>query len=123
VITAGALLKESLMTSFFDFILLISTLFIPLFAIMLTDFFVIKKGNYDGHEICNNTTKQYNYYHGFNLVAIASYLISAIFAYYFTYISPLAVGSSIPTLFFSIANYYLLTMFFSSKEQKVVCEV
>lgn len=123
VITAGALLKESLMTSFFDFILLISTLFIPLFAIMLTDFFVIKKGNYDAHEICNNDTKQYNYYHGFNLVAIASYLISASFAYYFTYISPLAVGSSIPTLTFSIATYYLLTMLFSSKAQKVACEV
>ncbi|MGY0399963.1 MAG: purine-cytosine permease family protein [Ostreibacterium sp.] len=115
----GSLFKEALMASFFDFILLVSTLFIPIFAIILTDFFVIKKGNYDNEEICTNESKTYNYCNGFNLLAIGSYILSAIFSYYFTYISSLPIGSSIPTMIFATTSYYILMKLFSDKNKSI----
>ena len=118
-VALGALLKETLMASFFDFILLISTLFIPIFAIILTDFFVLKGGEYDNEDICSNEKKLYHYFHGFNLLSIAAYVSGAGFGYYFTYINPLSVGSAIPTFIIS-ALIYLLLMRVSAKNTNKV---
>jgi NCS1 family nucleobase:cation symporter-1 len=102
----GALLKESLMTNFFDFVLLIATLFIPVFAIILVDFFILKKGQYDGEEIASDIKKTYQYQGGFNVMAYVAYILGAIFAYYFTYIMPLLVGSTILTFVVSGLVYW-----------------
>lgn len=101
ICTLGALMKEALMTNFFDFVLLIATLFIPVFAIVIVDFFILKKGRYDAEELVSNTKKLYHYQSGINYVAYVSYIAGAIFAFYFTYIKPLSVGSTILTFVFS----------------------
>jgi NCS1 family nucleobase:cation symporter-1 len=106
--TIGALLKETLMTNFFTFILLIATLFIPVFAIILVDYFILKKGHYDGEEIVSDTKKTYNYQNGFNVMAYGAYIFGAAFAYYFTYIKPLFVGSTILTFVVSGLVYWVL---------------
>ena len=106
--TLGALLKEALMTNFYDFILLIATLFIPAFAIVLVDFFIIKKRNYDAIEIITNQQKTYYYQKGVNIMAFITYLLGAIFAYYFTYISPLVVGATVLTFAVSGITYWIL---------------
>ena len=103
----GALLQEALMANFFDFILLIATLFIPIFAIVLVDFFIIKKGQYDADDIVSDERGLYRYQGGINIAAYVSYIVGAAFAYYFTYTMPLFVGSSILTFFVSGILYWV----------------
>ncbi|MDM5196491.1 cytosine permease [Fictibacillus enclensis] len=106
--TAGALLKETLMTHFFNFILLIATLFIPVFAIVLVDYFFLKKGQYDAEEIAFDRRGDYRYQKGVNIVAYVSYVVGAVFAYYFQYMKPLSIGSTILTFIVSGASYWIL---------------
>ncbi|MDN4075471.1 purine-cytosine permease family protein [Fictibacillus terranigra] len=106
--TAGALLKETLMTNFFNFILLIATLFIPVFAIVLVDYFFLKKGQYDAEEIAFDRRGDYRYQKGVNIVAYVSYVVGAVFAYYFQYMKPLSIGSTILTFIVSGASYWIL---------------
>ncbi|WP_110928529.1 purine-cytosine permease family protein [Bacillus massiliglaciei] len=108
ICTIGALFKELLMANFYDFILLIATLFIPVFAIVLTDFFILKKGEYDAEEICSNKKGTYQYQKGINIRAYISYILGAGFAFYFTYVSPLSVGATIPTFIISSGVYWVL---------------
>ncbi len=106
ICTLGALLKEVLMSHFFNFIMLIATLFIPVFAIVLVDYFLIKKGVYDAEDILYDTKGQYRYQKGVNIAAYVTYIVGAVFAYYFTYIHPLAVGSTMLTFLLSGAVYW-----------------
>ncbi|WP_174727776.1 purine-cytosine permease family protein [Mesobacillus harenae] len=106
ITTIGAMLKETLMTNFFDFILLIATMFIPVFSIILVDYFILKKGNYDSEEIAAGVKKTYNYQAGYNISAYAAYILGAVFAYYFTYVKPLSMGSTILTFFVSGLIYW-----------------
>lgn len=116
--TLGALLKEALMTNFFTFVLMVATLFIPVFAILLVDFFILKKGQYDAEDIAFNTKKKYHYQNGFNLSAYAAYIIGALFAYYFTYIQPLSIGSTILTFVVSGTSYWVLMGIFRQTSQQ-----
>lgn len=106
ICTLGTLLKESLMTNFFDFVLLVGTLFIPVFAIILVDYFVVKKSRYDAEDIAFDRRGLYRYQGGINVVAYIAYLIGALFAYYFTYIHPLSIGATILTFVLSGILYY-----------------
>jgi nucleobase:cation symporter-1, NCS1 family len=106
ITTIGAMLKETLMTNFFDFILLIATMFIPVFAIILVDYFILKKGSYDAEEISSGVKNTYYYQGGYNLSAYAAYVLGAVFAYYFTYTKPLSMGSTILTFFVSGLIYW-----------------
>lgn len=94
---AGALLRENLMAGFFDFVLLVSTLFIPVFAIILTDYYVCRAGHYDAGELVLDRAGDYRYLAGINPAACAAYLTGALFAFWFTYLDPLATGSSVLT--------------------------
>ncbi|MFB4166069.1 cytosine permease [Alteribacillus sp. JSM 102045] len=111
VTVAGALLKEALMANFFDFILMIATLYIPIFSIVLTDFYIIKKGNYDAEEIVSGEKNLYQYNSGFNILSYIAYIAGAGFALYFTYVAPLSFGSSIATFFVSGILYWALMTF------------
>ncbi|UFJ39901.1 cytosine permease [Brevibacillus humidisoli] len=106
--TIGALLKEALMTNFFNFILLIATMFIPVFAIVLVDYFMLKKRDYDAEEIASGKKGLYHYQNGINYAAYAAYVIGAVFAYYFTYVQPLSIGSTVLTFFISGVGYWVL---------------
>ncbi|MGG1292289.1 cytosine permease [Bacillus smithii] len=121
--TLGALLKEALMTNFYNFILLIATLFIPAFAIVLVDFFIVKKGHYDPIEIVTNKRKTYEYQKGINIMAYVTYILAAVFAYYFTYVNSLAIGATVLTFFISGGIYGVLMalskqMYISTSDQK-----
>ncbi|TLS38657.1 purine-cytosine permease family protein [Pseudalkalibacillus caeni] len=104
--TLGALLKETLMANFFNFILLIATLFIPVFSIVLADFFLVKKGHYDAEDIAYDNKGLYRYQKGINIAAYVTYILGAVFAYYFTYVQPLSIGATILTFLLSGGLYY-----------------
>jgi putative hydroxymethylpyrimidine transporter CytX len=97
----GALLKERLMTHFFDFVLFIATLYIPIFAIVLADYYIVKKRRYDADDIALDEKGIYRYVKGVHPAAYIAYVLGAAFALYFTYVSPLAVGSTVLTFFVS----------------------
>ncbi|MBU8878273.1 cytosine permease [Bacillus sp. FJAT-29790] len=115
--TTGALLKEALMNNFFNFVLLVATLFIPVFAIVLVDYFIIKKGHYDADDIAFDTKGIYQYRNGVNYAAFISFFAGAIFAYYFTYVHPISIGSTILTFVISGVSYWVLMVF--SKQASV----
>ncbi|MCA0172185.1 purine-cytosine permease family protein [Bacillus sp. RAR_GA_16] len=106
VCTLGALLKESLMVNFFNFILLIATLFIPVFAIVLVDYYLVKKAYYDAEDVAFDHKGLYRYQRGVNIVAVVTYVAGALFAYFFTYVYPLSIGATILTFVLSGGCYF-----------------
>ncbi len=108
ITVSGALLKERLMTHFFDFVLFIATLYIPIFAIVLADYYIVKKRRYDAEDIALDNKGLYRYVKGVHPAAYVAYVLSAAFALYFTYVSPLAIGSTVLTFFVSGILYVVL---------------
>ena len=116
ITVAGAFLKEILMQNFFDWILLVGTLFIPIFAVMLSDFYIIHKGKYDVSEILlKGNNGKYSFPQGINYIAVITYIAGAIFSYYFTYVNPLATGATIWTFVFTSILYVIATKLLSKK--------
>ena len=92
-----------------QFLLLIWALFIPLFGVLLTDYFVLKRGRY-----------QYDMMYGNNLIkvgypAIVSWIMGAVLYYLLSQLSPVyisqlpTIGSTIPSLIVSSLSYLLIT--------------
>lgn len=120
ITTAGALFKDMLMANFFDFVLLIATLYIPIFAIILTDYYLIHKAEYEAEELVSNARGTYQYRKGINVFSYLAYVLGAGFALYFTYIAPLPIGSTILTFFLSGLLYWLFMTFVSKERTKTV---
>ncbi|MDC0610196.1 cytosine permease [Vibrio sp.] len=108
VCLAGSYLQERLMASFFDWVLLVGTLVIPVFAIILADFYLVQKGTIDVNSVSSDQAPRYFYTNGYNLSAVVSYVISACFSFYFTYVEPLEIGSTAITFFFAAALYLVI---------------
>lgn len=103
---AGALLKNWLLEHFQTFLLMIGTLFIPVIAIVLVDYYILKRKQYDVDEIITGQNKTYWYWNGINLRAYVTYVIGSVFAYYFSYIHTLSTGSTILTFLFTASIYW-----------------
>lgn len=104
---SGSFLQEILMASFFDWVLLVGALIIPVFAIMLTDYYLVNKGQFNVDGVLDPQHNRYRFYNGFNLSAICAYLISVVGSFYFTYYQPLETGVTALT-FISTSVIYLL---------------
>ena len=102
----GALLKDWLLEHFQNFLLMIGTLFIPVIAIVLVDYYLLKQKHYDTDEIITGQKRLYWYWNGINGKAYISYLIGAGFAYYFSYIQTLPTGATVITFLLSSAVYW-----------------
>jgi len=74
----ASLLQELLMASFFDWVLLVGAFMIPVFAIMLVDYYVL-----------NNKTMAEDVSVNISYGALLAYLISVFASLYFTYVHPL----------------------------------
>jgi NCS1 family nucleobase:cation symporter-1 len=103
----GACLQERLMESFFEWILLVGALFIPVFTILLVDYYVIKKGQYDQSSLTSAHSSRYRYNNGINMTAVIAYVIGVAFALYFTYIHPLQFGVTAATFAFTAIVYFI----------------
>jgi len=114
----GALLKSWLLEHFQNFLLMIGTLFIPVVAIVLVDYYLFKRMHYDGEEIITGQNKTYWYFRGVNPMAYAAYVVGAVFAYCFTYIHTLPTGATMLT-FIITALVYGALMKFSVQERRL----
>ena len=103
-------LYSGILDKFVDWILLIGALFTPVFGIMIADYLILKKGKYEVDELLvNEPGNTYWYYKGYNIPAWITYIVSAGLAYYWTTISPLSVGATVPVLLLSFFGYIALS--------------
>ena len=92
-----------------QFLLLIGTLFIPLFGVLLTDYFVIKHGKYQNDMMYGNNLIKVGY------PAIIAWAIGALLYYLLSQLSPIyvsqlpTIGSTVPSLIASSLLYLLIT--------------
>jgi putative hydroxymethylpyrimidine transporter CytX len=103
-----------------QFLLLIGALFIPLFGVLLTDYFVVKRGKYQIDKIYGNGNKMIKV----GYPAIVAWSIGAILYYLLSQLSPIyvsqipTVGSTIPSLIASSLLYLLFTKLIKFKVAK-----
>ncbi|MGQ9543175.1 MAG: putative hydroxymethylpyrimidine transporter CytX [Candidatus Bathyarchaeia archaeon] len=88
-----------------SFLLLIGSLFIPLFGVVVTDYFIVKGGKYRVEDLYR-PSGSYWYRGGFNLKAVAAWLIGVLcYHYIVTYLQWL--GASIPSFAAAALTYWL----------------
>lgn len=103
-----------------QFLLLIGALFIPLFGVLLTDYFVVKRGKYQIEKIYGNGNKMIKV----GYPAVVAWSIGAILYYLLSQLSPIyvsqipTVGSTIPSLIASSLLYLLFTKLIKFKVAK-----
>ncbi|MDS2173085.1 cytosine permease [Nesterenkonia sp. CL21] len=98
----------ALLDQFTDFLVMISAFFIPVFAILLIDYYLLRRGRYT-RDILNSAGGAYWYRQGVNWRAFLVWFAGAASIYCWTYVWPLAVGASIPAFLLSAAAYLALS--------------
>jgi len=99
---------------------LIGALFIPLFGVVLTDYFVVKRGRYQNNMMYGdgNTLIKIGY------PAIVAWSIGVVLYYLLSQLSPIyvsqipTIGSTIPSLIVSSLLYVLITKLLKFKVAK-----
>ncbi len=104
---AGAL-WQGILDSFVSFLFLISGLFVPVFAIMIVDYWILHRGRYSVSDLVASGEGSYWYRGGVNPVAIIAFLVGAGLAFYWIRISPLPIGATLPVFVVTFVLYLLL---------------
>lgn len=95
------------MNQYENFLLFIGAMFIPLFGVVLTDYFFVRKRRLNIDEIYN-VGGEYWYFKGFNLIALASWAIGFV-TYRFIAIMKYPIGGSIPSMIVAGFFYFFIT--------------
>jgi NCS1 nucleoside transporter family len=97
-----------LLAQFTTFLVTIGALFAPIFAIMIVDYYVIKRSSYD-RDILRAVGGRYWYTAGVNWLAIGAWVIGAVLAYVWAYVWPLPFGSTAPAFLVTFVVYLLVS--------------
>ena len=97
-----------ILDNFQSFLLVIGSVFIPAFAVLIADYFVIHRGQYDVADLLDEHGGRYRYLAGVNPAAFAAYALGAVLAYYWGWVSPLPVGASLPVFVITAVGYVIL---------------
>jgi NCS1 family nucleobase:cation symporter-1 len=106
----------AMLDQFTSFLTLVGTLFIPVFAIMIVDYYIIKKAYYQ-YDILLGKGGRYWYQNGFNLGAFIVWTVGVTLSLWLTYCTESIFGVTIPTFAFSFTAY--LSWMLLSKQQSV----
>lgn len=88
---------------YFDFVMNLFTVFTgPAISIMLVDYFVFRKRNYDVPELYKKKGKYY-YWHGLNIVAILVYIISGLIGYFVDFDNSFFIATPIAAIAYFFA--------------------
>ena len=93
------------LNQFTAFLTVIGALFIPVFAIMIVDYYLVRSRHY-GRDILRGRGGEYWYSGGVNVAAVLVWLIGAGASLLLTYIFPSPIGATIPTFVLSAALYF-----------------
>src|ERR671916_1904597 len=99
---------QGVLNYFLDFLLLIGTFFVPVFAIMLADYYILRRGEYSVRDLLERSGGRYWFMGGFNVPAWAAYVVGAGLALYWTRISPLSFGATVPVFALTFVLYLIL---------------
>jgi NCS1 nucleoside transporter family len=95
-----------LLTQFTNFLVLIGAFFVPVFAIMIVDYYLVKRSAYT-RDILRPAGGRYWYTAGVNWIAVAAWVIGALASYVWTYVWPSPVGATIPAFALTFALYFV----------------
>jgi NCS1 family nucleobase:cation symporter-1 len=97
---------QGLLARFTDFLFVISGLFVPVFAILLVDFYLLRRGRYAVADLLSDRGGAYWYRGGVNPAAVGAWLVGAGLAYYWTQAAPLSFGATIPVFAVTFVLYW-----------------
>ncbi|MCA3748329.1 MAG: cytosine permease [Rubrobacter sp.] len=105
VISVAGATWQGILDRFLDFLLLIGTFFVPVFAIMLADYFVFKRGRYEPEAVLGKGRGDYWYTGGYSVAAWISYAAGAALVFYWTQVSPPPFGATVPGFVATLVLY------------------
>jgi purine-cytosine permease-like protein len=106
---------QGVLDRFVSFLFLISALFVPVFAIMIVDYWIRRRGQYSARDLVVPRGGAYWYLGGVNPIAVGSFLVGAALAFYWIRVSPLPFGATLPTFAVTFVLYLVLILLLGSK--------
>jgi NCS1 family nucleobase:cation symporter-1 len=97
-----------ILDNFQNFLLIIGSVFIPAFAVLIADYYLIHRGHYSVADLLSEDGGRYRYLAGVNPAAFVAYVLGAVLAYYWGWVSPLAFGASLPVFILTALSYGVL---------------
>ena len=94
-----------LLNAFTDFLFLISAFFVPVFAIMIVDYYFLKARGYSRHILHERRESRYWYLGGVNIVAVVVWITGAALSYVLAYVWVSPIGATIPAFIVSFLLY------------------
>ena len=106
---------QGILDRFVSFLFLISALFVPVFAIMIVDYWIRRRGRYSTRDLVVPRGGAYWYLGGVNPIAVGSFVVGAALAFYWIRVSPLPFGATLPTFAVTFVLYLVLSLAFGSR--------
>lgn len=97
-----------LLNQFTDFLFVIGAFFVPVFAIMIVDYYILKRRGYSRQILHERRESRYWYTGGVNWVAILVWVLGAVVSYILAYVTPIALGATLPVFVGAFVLYWLL---------------
>lgn len=94
-----------LLNQFTDFLFIISAFFVPVFAIMIADYYLLKRRGYSRMILHERRESRYWYLGGVNWVAFVVWIFGAVLSYVLAYVAPSPIGANIPAFIVSFVLY------------------
>lgn len=104
----------ALLNQFTDFLVMIGAFFVPVFAIMIVDYYLIKGRAYM-KDMLRDQGGQYWYSAGVNWSAVLIWIIGAATSYLLTYVWVSPIGATIPAFIITFVLYFLANIKSRSK--------
>lgn len=98
----------ALLDQYTDFLTMIGAFFVPVFAILIVDHYIIKRGVYT-RDILRDEGGIYAYVRGVNWSAVIVWIVGALASYLLTYVWPSPLGATIPSFAISFLLYLALS--------------
>ncbi|RAF62410.1 purine-cytosine transporter, partial [Burkholderia multivorans] len=86
----------ALLDQYTDFLTMIGAFFVPVFAILIADHYIIKRGVYSS-DILRDDGGIYSYVRGINWSAVIVWIVGALASCLLTYVWPSPLGATIPS--------------------------
>ncbi|WP_458525970.1 purine-cytosine permease family protein [Onishia taeanensis] len=113
VISVLGSLIPGILDQFQTFLLIIGSVFIPAFSLMIVDYFLVGREGYTSQRLMADAATL----PAINPRALGCYLVGAVLAYYWNWVSPLSIGASLP-VFVLTGGLYYVTCQLTRRQQK-----
>jgi len=108
----------ALLDQFTNFLVLIGAFFVPVFAIMIVDYYLVKRSAYT-RDILQPKGGRYWYAAGVNWIAVAAWIVGALASYVWTYVWPSPIGATIPAFALTFVLYFVAMLPDRARHPKV----